>query len=231
MKKFLTLLLSLALLSALALPALAADSTHRMTHGDDFQDALLVGEVIETGFGYVTFDVVRTVNGRPAKSPFRLTGDDEMKFAVGDGILASVRYMQGDRLNGSVAYGAFKVELKQDKKIKMDPGWYDVGFLEWYVNTGENGLYSIEGSVYRRVEGSEEGQLLFDGRQWRMDSLGPKYKAPEVKREPIKPLLAAFKSVPLRVVLEAFAAIGLAGAATGFAIGFMIGRKKRKRSL
>jgi len=226
MKKFLTLLLSLALLGALALPGLAADGTWRMTHGDDYQDALLVGEVIEAAEGYVSFDVVRTVNGKPAKSPFLLFVD-EMNFAVGDGILASVCYMHDNRSNGIVAYGVFKAELKQDKKIKMDPGWYDVGFLEWYVNTGENDLYSIEGSVYRRVEGSEEGQLLFDGEKWHVDSLDPQYKAPQVTREPIKPMLSALRAIPLRVLLGFCAAIGLAGVLIGFAIGFVIGRKKR----
>jgi len=226
MKKFLTLLLSFALLAALALPALAADSTYLMTHGDEFQDALLVGEVIEAAEGYVKFDVVRTVNGKPAKSPFLLFVD-EINFSEGDGILASVRYLHDNRSNGTPAYGVFKAELKPDKKIKMDSGWYDVGFLEWYVNTGENDLYGIEGSVYRRVEGSEEGQLLFDGAKWHMDSLDSQYKAPQVTREPIKPMLSALRGIPLRVLLGFCAAIGLAGVLIGFAIGFVIGRKKR----
>ena len=228
MKKFLTLLLSLALLGAFALPGFAADGTWRMTHGDEFQDALLVGEVTEAVEGYVVFEVIRTVNGKPAKSPFLLFVD-EMNFAVGDGILASVRYLHGNRSNGNVAYGAFKAELKQDKKIKMDPGWYDVGFLEWYVNTGENDLYSIEGSVYRRVEGSEEGQLLFDGAQWHVDSLESQYKAPQVTREPIRPLLALFSTQHLRLLFGGCAAIGLAGLVIGFAIGFAVGRKRRKK--
>ena len=227
MKKFLTLLLSLALLGAFALPGFAADGTWRMTHGDEFQDALLVGEVVEAAEGYVVFDVVRTVNGKPAKSPFRLAMDEAPEFAAGDGILASVRYQHGDRSNGTVAYRVLKTELKQDKKIKMDPGWYDVGFLEWYVNTGENDLYSIEGSVYRRVEGSEEGQLLFDGAQWHIDSMDPQYKAPQVTREPIRPFLALFSKQHLRLLFGGCAAIGLAGVAIGFGLGFVIGRKKR----
>ena len=36
MKKILTLLLSMVLLAAFALPGLAADATHRMTHGGDY---------------------------------------------------------------------------------------------------------------------------------------------------------------------------------------------------
>lgn len=233
MKKILVLILSLALLGTFALPGLAADDTSRMMHGDDYQDALLVGKITEVVEGQVVFDVVRTVNGSPAKSPFLLFEGELFSspqlsgFTAGDGILASVRYLHGNRANGTLAYRAFKVELKPDKKIKMDPGWYDVGFLEWYVNAGEDNLYGDGDSVYRRDEGSEEGQLLFDGSQWHLDSLDPKYKAPQVTREPIKPLLSAFKSVPLRVVLEAFAAIGLAGFAIGLGMGFLIGRRKR----
>ena len=239
MKKFFTLLLLFALLAALAFPGLAADSTHLMTHGDNnqFQDALLVGEITEAVEGYVVFEVVRTVNGKPAKSPFLLyesegfTEPQLAEFAIGDGILASVRYLHGNRSNGSMAYRVLKVELKQDKKIKMDVNDWDAGFIEWYVNTGENDLYGIEGSVYRRVEGSEEGQLLFDGRDWHVDSLDPDYKAPEVKREPIKPLFAAFSAVPLRQLLGFCAILGLAGFAVGFAIGFFVGHKKRKKNL
>jgi len=230
MKKILTLLLSMVLLAAFALPGLAADATHRMTHGDDFQDALLVGEVTEAVEGYVVFDVARTVNGKPAKSPFLLFLD-EMEFAVGDGILASVCYMHDNRSNGTVAYGVFKAELKPGKKVKMDPGWYDVGFLEWYVNTGENDLHSIEGSVYHRVLGSEEGQLLFDGEQWHVDSLDARYRAPEVTREPVGPMLLALRAIPLRVLLGFCAAIGLCGVVIGFGIGFVIGRRKRRKHL
>ena len=224
MKKSITLLLSVALLAAFALPGFAADPTHLMTHGDEFQDALLVGEITEAVEGYVVFDVVRTVNGKPAKSPFLLFAD-EMDFAVGDGILASVCYMHDNRSNGTMAYRVLKVELKQDKKIKMEVSDWDAGFLEWYVNTGENDLYGIEGSVYRRVEGSEEGQLLFDGEQWHVDSLDARYRAPEVTREPVGPMLLALRAIPLRVLLGFCAAIGLCGVVIGFGIGFVYSRE------
>jgi len=236
-RRFFALMLAGVVLLVFALPALAADSTWRMTHGDDWQDALLVGEVIEAevGSNYVIFDVVRTVNGKPAKSPFRLeTGDGapfERKYSPGDGILASVCYDQSNRATGFIAYGAFKVELMQDKKIKMDACFSDVGFIEWYVNTGENDLYyGMGSSTYRRTEDGE-GQLLFDGETWYLNSLDPKYRAPEVTREPIEPLVKSLiKDIPLERVLK-IAAFGFGfGVLAGAGVVLLIVLLRRRRS-
>ncbi|MDR2525820.1 MAG: hypothetical protein LBC83_06555 [Oscillospiraceae bacterium] len=239
MKKLLTLLFAAVLLGMLALPSLAADDTWRMTHGDDSQDALLVGKVLETGVGYIRFDVVRTVNGKPAKSPFRLkrTNAFTQEFAPGDGILASVRYDQGNRSAGSVAYDIAKVQLMQNKKIKMDVNAYDVGFIEWIVNTGEDRLSGNGESVYRHIPGSEESELLFDGetKRWLLDSLDPKYKAPEVKRESIEQVLRALvKGIPREQMLQ-IAGIGfVCGAVFGTGIALLtvlLLRRKSRKSL
>ena len=91
MKKIYAMLFALALLSAFALPSLAADPTHRMMHGDNVQDALLVGEVIEVEDSVIIFEVMRTVNGKPARSPFHLTIDDHPVGGVAIGILIGRR--------------------------------------------------------------------------------------------------------------------------------------------
>ena len=230
MKKFVALLFSFALLCAFAVPALAADATHLMTHGDDYQDALLVGKILEATDDDILFDVVRTVNGIPAKSPFRLEKggyfDPRLEFAAGDGILASVQFTPGSKKAGTVAYRALKVELKQDKKIKMDVSDYDAGFLEWYVNTGENDLYSDGGSIYRHNFDGGGGELLFDGELWHVDSLDPKYKAPQARLVPIRSLLSG---IPMaNVLMPAFAGLAAVEFAVIVILVALLARKKRK---
>jgi len=243
MKRFSALalagLLLLGLLAVFALPGFAADITARMMQGDDAQDALLVGKVIEVGGDFVLFDVVRTVSGKPAKSPFRLEPEGWMlqsdswarsAFDVDDGILVSVRYAPGSRTTGTVVYRAFKVELKQDKKIKMSVNEYDVGFIEWYVNTGERFMTGNGNAVSRYDEGSTEKQLIFDGEKWLMDSLDAKYKAPEVNREPTKPLLANFTaSFTTKQVLSIFAGCAAFGLISISVMAVVIRKRRKKR--
>jgi len=235
MKRFFALMLAGLLLCSFALPVLAASDTARMMQGDDYQDALLVGKITETVEGYVMFDVVRTVNGKPAESPFLLFEGELFsipmltEFAVGDGILASVRYLHDNRSSGSMAYRAYKVELKQDKKIKMDVSEWDVGFIEWYVNTGERFMTGNGNSVSRYDEGSTDKQLIFDGQNWLMDSLDSKYTAPEVKREPIKPLLANFTTKQVLLLFGGCAVIGLI--AITLLVVVVIKKKHKKSTL
>jgi len=68
MKIILALILSFALLGAFALPGLAADVTWRMTHGDDFQDALLRGHRADRGCGWAwdrVFDRPQKAQAQP----------------------------------------------------------------------------------------------------------------------------------------------------------------------
>jgi len=191
MKKFTLLLIALFLLSCFTVSVSAADTSWRMTHGDDTQDALLVGKVMEADGETIKIDVIRTVNGKPAKSPFTIKKNayqnNFLQASVDDGILVSVSFATGTKSSGTVCYGLYKVQLMQDKKIKMDVNEYDVGFIEWQVNTGiKDDLFGEDGKVFRHTGGDwqTDGELLFDGITWYEDSLDPQYKAPEVKIAP-----------------------------------------------
>ena len=183
MKKIAALLCALVLLGLFALPSMAACPTHHMTHGTGGQDALIVGEVLEATDEYLLIDVVRTVNGRYARSPFRLNIDaddpilERTSFQAGDGILASVNFTRGNRA-GQRWHGMYRVELMQDTKIRMDVNDLDAGFVEWYVNTGQRNLFGNQSRVYRR--GSRDPEMIFDGETWHMNSLDPSFRAPSV---------------------------------------------------
>ena len=231
MKKLFSLLICLALLILLALPALATDSTWLMLADmSGSQDALLVGKVIEDSDYYILFDVVRTVNGKPAKSPFQLNKAEPSApiYATGDGILASVQYFRPfTRDIGTYGYGgSYMVELKQDKKIKMDIEEYDVAVIEWYVNTGEFGRYgSYNDNFYRRKKDGSEGQLLFDGKQWHVDSLNRKFKAPQVRWEPLRPVLIGIHNMLTVGQVLLLRGCVLAVGFIGCMIGFLLGRR------
>jgi len=234
MKKILFLLLTLMLLGTFALPALAADNTHRLMNNG--QDALLVGEVVEVTEDYILFQVLRTVSGTPPRSPFQLNNDgsymlQRANFAPGDGILASVRFVQRDiRRAGEVQQGVFNVEVMPDTKIRMCVDDWDAGWIEWYVNTGERELAGVGERVYRNIN-FERGELLFDGEQWHMDSHDPAFRAPRARWVPFTPLLTLIFNEPsdlqLLQLLFSYAFVGI----SGIAIGVFIGRKMRKKKI
>jgi len=190
MKKLSSLVLAFLLAAFFMLTVAAGDSTHLMTHGSKDQDALIVGKVTEIADDYIMFDIIRTVSGTPASSPFKLLTvdgyryNDDIDFIVDDGILVSVKFSDTSKSAGTVVFGIYKVTLMQDKKIKMDINDYDVGFIEWVVNTGlEDSLYCEGDKVFRHTgkgDWQSDGELLFDGTVWHKDSLDPKYSAPEV---------------------------------------------------
>lgn len=63
----------------------------------------------------------------------------------------------------------------------MDVNEYDVGFIEWIVNTGDDRLYA-EGNIVSRYYGDNKTEVIFDGSEWLVDSLDSKYKAPEAEK-------------------------------------------------
>lgn len=91
MKKVVLALIVTICLLAFSFNIFAADVTYRITHGDDSQDALLIGKIISVKDEYIIFDVIRTVNGTPAKSPFKLSiphNSNAVPYHEGGGILA-----------------------------------------------------------------------------------------------------------------------------------------------
>ena len=191
MKRIVICVCVLLILVALGgMSASAADEIHRMTHGDDEQDALLVGKIIAVEGDDVIFNVVRTVLGTSAVSPFRLT-DALEDYTVGDGLLVSVYFSDDSRAVGTRRYGEYRVQLMQDKKIRMLPSLMDYGtnspLIEWRVNVGtKDALVPDDGCLYRWRGNSDSGykELLFDGERWHVSSLDAKYIAPEVVEAP-----------------------------------------------
>lgn len=154
--------------------ALAYDSTWGLTHGLGCQKALIIGRVTSVSSDTINCNVIRVVNGiyLSSKATIQLSATTQNTFKKGDGVLASL-----DKDN-NIAFGIFKVQVLKDTKIIMNPSDYDVGFIEWYVNTGENdNLYEDGNNVYR----NQDNQLLFDGKTWYANSLDAKYIAPYSK--------------------------------------------------
>ena len=131
MKKIAALLCALVLLGLFVLPSAASGGPpphvwelNTFLNGGDERHALLLGEVIEITDAYFLIDVVRTVNGRRAQSPFRLrlltsqyrTFDF---FSLGDGILIAVKF-EDNSVGVSWAMPR-RVQLLSDGNIRIDP--------------------------------------------------------------------------------------------------------------
>ena len=185
MKKILMLICAALLLGMFTLTGIAGDNAHHLMHGN--QDALLVGEVLEITDEYILIDVVRTVSGQRARSPFRLLiaeingHEDSMlqraDFSQGDGIVVSVDFT-GNRQTGTRQHGVYNAQLMQDGKVRINSRDSDEPWVEWYVNTGERNLFGMRGMLFRATEETQE--LLYDGETWHIDSLDPAFRAPSV---------------------------------------------------
>ncbi len=150
----------------------AGDSTWLLCHGDEYQDSLIIGKVTGTSADKLTLNVIRQVStSYLLKWPIcssvlkvsYLPGElrkEESDLRVNDVVLASIKFTDFFHESGENVYGIYKVKLMNDKKIKIDKNKLNDGFIEWFVNTGDDNGY---------IAGSGKHLNSFDS----------KYKAPE----------------------------------------------------
>lgn len=100
------------------------------------------------------------------------------QYSVGDGILVSVNFNGVKITEGTVRHGIFKVELRENKKIKMLDSGYEP-CIEWFVNTGEK-TSRRDGNICYRMN-DETLEMVYDGEKWLEDSFDSKYIALEVE--------------------------------------------------
>ena len=181
MKKFIVLIFTFLIILSSSLSVFAADTIYAVIYGFEPQDALLVGKATKITDDYIEIEVIRTVVGTPAESPFKVyktkpshhtmdsaTLETPYDFSVDDGILVSVEFSFASRSSGNLIFGIYKVDLMPDKKIKMNVNDRDVDFIEWGVNVG------ADENLGKSVKN------IYNGESWNLDSLDSKFKAPEV---------------------------------------------------
>lgn len=168
---------------------LAGEELAFMESNNSPQDSLVVGKISDINYKdkSMKIDVIRIVVGKLCKKNIVLKDVEIEGFNIGNGILLSANFLDNRYYECQMAYGYYKVDLKENKKIKCifnsKMSESQLIELEWFVNTGR-GTSSVEGRIYS-LNQYGENELIYDEdkHQWLKDSLDNKYVVPDVCRE------------------------------------------------
>lgn len=167
---------------------LAGDYVARITGNYSPQDSLIIGEISKITDKSVEIKVVRIVVGKICKTNILLQ-NIEGEYVVGDEILLSVNFLDDELYKCNVAYGHYKVKVKENKKVEV---LFDSNNsaeecmaveLQWFVNTGKS-LSQNNGSYYcAKLLGKNELVYDIEKHKWFKDSFEKKYIAPNRRIE------------------------------------------------
>lgn len=180
---------------------LAGDYVARITGNHSPQDSLIIGEISKNTDESAEIKVIRIVVGEICKKNILLQKTKGEQFQVGDQILLSAEFLDRGLYKCTVAYGFYKVKVKEDKKVEILFDSKDSAeennavALQWFVNTGKE-LIGYRDSYYC-AKRSGKVELVYDTEKhkWFKNSFGKEYFAPDRRidriERGIKVLLAA----------------------------------------
>lgn len=183
---------------------LAGDYVARITGNYSPQDSLIIGEISKITDKSVEIKVVRIVVGKVCKTNILLQETEKGEFEVGDEILLSVKFLDNELYKCNVAYGHYKVKIKENKKVEVLFGSKNSAEecfaveLQWFVNTGKELSQNSDGFYCAKLLG--ENELVYDTEKhkWFKNSFEKKYFAPNRRIER-----------GLKIFLFAIGAVGL----------------------
>ncbi len=184
--------------------ALAGDYVARITGNYSPQDSLIIGEISKITDKSVEIKVVRIVVGKVCKTNILLQKTERGEFEVGDEILLSVKFLDNELYKCNVAYGYYKVKIKENKKVEVlfdSKNSAEECFaveLQWFVNTGEELSQNSDGFYCAKLLGKNELVYDTEKHKWFKNSFEKKYFAPNRRIER-----------GLKIFLFAIGAVGL----------------------